>query len=130
MTDTIRITKVSNGYIVRVHGRDKTCCVAQSPKEVLLLVEMALKPAFIVNAEAGAFAATNAHEKSSYFKVTKWPATGSGTKGANVNNAMRVYCDTIKSEMPGAKIIWNGFSTQAFTPDVVARMDGWLPMRY
>ncbi len=83
-----------------------------------------------VNAEAGAVAATNAHEKSSYFKVTKWPATGSGTKGANVNNAMRVYCDTIKSEMPGAKIIWNGFSTQAFTPDVVARMDGWLPMRY
>ena len=83
-----------------------------------------------VNAEAGAFAATNAHEKSSYFKVTKWPATGPGTKGANVNAAMRVYCDTIKSEMPHAKIIWNGFSTKSFTPDVVARMDGWLPMRY
>lgn len=83
-----------------------------------------------VNAEAGAFAATNASKSDGYFKVSKWPATGPSTKGANINNAMRVYADTIKSEMPHAKIIWNGFSTKSFTPDVVARMDGWLPMRY
>jgi hypothetical protein len=87
-----------------------------------------------INAEAAAFGTANAAPKGGapqdpdgYYLVTNWPEPGG--KGG-INGPTQVYCDTLRAAIPGAEILWNGFSTKSFTPLTAARMDGWLPMRY
>lgn len=91
----------------------------------------------VINAEAGAFGnrntrAVNGDPKTepdtAYYKVSDWPTPW--PEGGSINKGIQVYADTIRSVIPNAQVIYNGFSTKKITPATAERLDGWLPMRY
>jgi hypothetical protein len=81
----------------------------------------------MLNAEYAGFGGINAVTvvKGERYKVTDWP-----NEGLDINAAVQAYADTIKAEIPDAVLIWNGLSTSKLTPATIAKLDGWLPMRY
>lgn len=81
----------------------------------------------MINAEYPGFGGINAVTvvQGERYKVTNWP-----NEGIDINAAVQAYADTIKAEIPDAELIWNGLSTSKLTPATVAKLDGWLPMRY